>query len=138
MTHYRYYQTYKGIPVENSMYIAHTKQGRLISMSGSVVTDFDSRLESRSSSLSAKEAVERALKYVHAEKYAWQDADFEQRIKFRKGNNATYYTVAAKVWYSGDEEINPVNLHLAYKADVYSLQPLDRKYIYVDAQIKFH
>ncbi len=134
LTHYRYYQTYKRIPVENSMYIVHTQQGRLISMSGSVVTDFDARLESRSSSLSANEAVERALKYVHAEKYAWQDADFEQRIKVRKGNNATYYPLAAKVWYSGDEEINPLNLHLAYKVDVYSVQPLDRKYIYIDAQ----
>lgn len=126
MTHYRYYQTYKGVPVENSMYIAHTQQGRLISLSGSVVTDFDSRLAARSSSISEKKAIELALNYVHAGKYAWQDADFEQRIKFRNGNNATYYPKATKVWYSGDGEINPSNLKLAYKVDVYSLKPLDR------------
>lgn len=134
MTHYRYYQTYKGVPVENSMYIAHTQQGRLISLSGSVVTDFDSRLAARSSSISEKKAIELALNYAHAGKYAWQDADFEQRIKFRNGNNATYYPKATKVWYSGDGEINPSNLKLAYKVDVYSLKPLDRKYIYIDAQ----
>src|SRR4051812_44823191 len=41
MTHYRYNQTYKGIPVENAMYIAHTTAGNLVSVSGSVVTEFD-------------------------------------------------------------------------------------------------
>jgi bacillolysin len=134
MIHYRYYQTYKGIPVEHSMYIAHIRNGRLTSMSGSVVTDFDTRTQSRSSSLSSDKAIKNALDYVHAEKYAWQDANFEQRIKFRNGDNATYYPGAVKVWYSGDEEINPLNLKLAYKVDVYSLKPLDRKYIYIDAQ----
>lgn len=134
LIHYRYYQTYKGIPVENSMYIAHTRGGKLISMSGSIVTDFNPRIENRASSLSAQQAIDNALNYVHAEKYAWQDADFEQRIKFRKGNEATYYPVAAKVWYSGDDEINPLDLRLSYKVDVYSLKPLGRKYIYVDAQ----
>lgn len=134
MSHYRYYQTYKGLPVENAMYIAHTQRGILMSMSGSVVTDFDSQIANRSFSLSSQQAIEKALNDVNAEKYAWQDANFEQRIKFRQGNSASYYPVATKVWYSGDNEINPGNLKLAYKVDVYSLKPLDRKYMYVDAQ----
>lgn len=134
MVHYRYLQTYKGIPVENSIYVAHTQKGILVSLSGSVVTDFNQQIVNRSSFLSPKQAVEKALIYVNAKKYAWQDAGFQQRIKFRKGNNATYYPAATKVWYSGDDEIDPGNLKLAYKVDVYSLQPLDRKYLYVDAQ----
>ncbi len=134
MTHHRYYQTYKGIPVENSMYIAHTQRGILLSMTGSVITDFDSQIANRSSSLSSNQAIEKALNFVNAKKYAWQDENFQQRIKFRKGNDATYYPVATNVWYSGDDEINPRNLKLAYKVDVYSVKPLDRKYIYVDAQ----
>ena len=134
MTHYRYYQTYKGLPVENAMYIAHTLQGKLISLSGSVVTDFASQMSRRYSSLSEKQAIKDALNYVQAEKYAWQDADFEQRIKFRQGSNASYYPRVTKAWYSGDEEINPLNLKLAYKVDVYSLKPLDRKFVYIDAQ----
>jgi Zn-dependent metalloprotease len=40
-THYRYYQTYRSIPVENSMYIVHTKNGKITGMDGSIVTDFD-------------------------------------------------------------------------------------------------
>lgn len=132
--HFRYYQTYKGIPVENAMYIAHTFQGKLTAMTGSVVTEFNRQIAKRSASLSPKQAIEHALNYVNAEKYAWQDSNFEQRIKFRTGKDASYYPGCVKVWYSGDDEIKPDNLKLAYKVDVYSLQPLDRKYIFVDAQ----
>lgn len=71
---------------------------------------------------------------MHADKYAWQDAGFEQQLKATKGNNATYYPVAGKVWYGGEQEINPADLKLAYKIDVYSLKPFDRSFIYVDAQ----
>ena len=128
MTHYRYYQTYNNIPVENSMYIAHTKSGKLTSMSGTMVTQFDSKMNQKiGTSVSTEQAIKAALNYVHAEKYAWEDADFEQRIKLRKGNTATYYPVPAKVWYGGNDEIDPANLKLAYKIDVYTLKPFDRK-----------
>ena len=77
LTHYRYYQTYHNIPVENSMYIAHTKSGKLTSMSGTIVTQFDSKMDQKiGASLSSAQAINAALNYVHAEKYAWQDADF--------------------------------------------------------------
>lgn len=133
MTHYRYSQTYNNIPVENAMYVAHTEGGKLVSVSGSVITEFSSGNKQNPSALSPAIAMKNALNYVNAEKYAWNDTAYEQRIKFRKGNDASYYPEAVKVWYSGDGEINPANLKLAYKIDVYSLQPLDRKFIYVDA-----
>src|SRR6478752_467687 len=44
-THYRFYQTYKGMPIENSMYILHVKNGRLTGMSGEIVTDFDTKIQ---------------------------------------------------------------------------------------------
>src|SRR6201989_1569225 len=46
--HYRYYQTYKGVPVENTMYIVHTKNGVLKSLGGTIVTDFDELMDQRS------------------------------------------------------------------------------------------
>lgn len=62
MTHYRYAQTYKGIPVENAMYIAHTKGGMLTAMGGAIVTDFTLPTQARlSPSLSPQQAVEAAL-----------------------------------------------------------------------------
>ena len=134
-THYRYLQTYQNIPVENSMLIAHTSAGKLEAISGAVITQFDSKMTQRSAaSVSPSGAISKALSFVHATKYAWQDADVEARIKFRKGNTATYYPVATKVWYGGDDKIDPSALRLAYKVDIYSVQPLGRKFIYVDAQ----
>ena len=135
-THYRYYQTYKSIPVENAMYIAHTRSGLLTAAGGSIVTDFDAgqpqvRIAAR---LSLQQGIDAALQSVHAEKWAWQDADFEQDLKEAQGPGATYYPAATKVWYGGEQEINAAGLRLAYKVDVYSLRPLDRKYIFIDAQ----
>jgi Zn-dependent metalloprotease len=45
-THYRYYQTYRSIPIENSMYRVHTKNGALKSLGGAIVTDFDPAMDS--------------------------------------------------------------------------------------------
>ncbi|MBE7174123.1 MAG: M4 family metallopeptidase [Williamsia sp.] len=135
-THYRYAQTYKSIPVENAMYIVHTQRGLLKAAGGSIVTDFTaSQAQLRTAAgLSPQQAVDAALQWVHAQKWAWQDAAFEQDLKEEKGPRASYYPVATKVWYGGQQEINPAQLKLAYKVDVYSLQPLARKWIFVDAQ----
>ena len=56
--HYRFFQTWNGVPVENSMYIVHTKNGLLTGMSGSIILDFDQQMAQRSvNSMSAKKAV---------------------------------------------------------------------------------
>src|SRR5215471_19556056 len=44
-THYRYYQTYQNIPVENTMYIVHTANAKLQGMSGVIVTDFNAGMQ---------------------------------------------------------------------------------------------
>jgi Zn-dependent metalloprotease len=46
-THYRYYQTYQNIPVENTMYIVHTANSKLTGMSGVVVTDFRADMQQK-------------------------------------------------------------------------------------------
>ena len=134
-SHYRYMQTYKNIPVENSMLIAHTSGGKLQAISGAVIAKFDGPMVQKSAaSVSPSQAIADALAYVHAQKYAWQDQGFEQRIKMRKGNNASYYPVPQQVWYGGDDQIDPETLRLAYKIDVYTLAPKrDRMFVYIDA-----
>lgn len=136
ITHYRFYQTYKGIPVENSMYVVHTKNGNITGLSGEIVVDFDSYNNySTSASLSAKQAVETAIKNVHAQKYMWQDAENEQQLKEQLCDaNATYAPSAKLVWFNAGDEINPRDLRLAYKVDVYAKQPLSRADYFIDAQ----
>ncbi len=132
---YRYYQTYKGVPVENTMYIAHTKNGVLKSLGGTIVTDFDEMMDQRSSQkISNSEAISIAIKYVNAKVYAWQDAGMEQRIKEQTNNTkASYAPKASLVWYSGADAVSPRELRLCYKVDVYAREPLSRAYYFVDA-----
>ncbi len=134
--HYRYFQTYNNIPVENSMYVVHTKNNKALSLSGSIVTDFDAAMSSRiSDKVSTKQALEAALKYVNAEEYMWQDPAKENQVKAEKNDPAaTYYPSVSKVWYNDGEDISPKDLRLAYKIDIYAKQPLSRAYYYVDAQ----
>lgn len=133
--HFRFYQTYRGVPIENSMFIIHTKNGLLKSLGGSIVTDFDPLMDEHASSkISSAQSITAAVNYVHAKVYAWQDAGMEQSIKKQTGNsNASYLPKANLVWYSPTDDVSPKELRLCYKVDVYARQPLSRAYYFVDA-----
>jgi Zn-dependent metalloprotease len=135
-THYRYYQTYQDIPIENTMYIVHTAHGKLLGMSGVIVTDFNADMSQRiASKVSTENAVNTAVKYVGAKKYMWQDASMEQRIKDQSSDNkASYAPVAKLVWYNSGEEVSSPDLHLAFKVDIYAKEPLSRADYFIDAQ----
>ena len=137
---YRFYQTYKGIPVEGSMYIVQTKTGKAVGLAGEIITDVPSALKAVTvgNLMQQKDAVDIAVKSVGAKEYMWQNKEMEQALKNQTNNkNATYLPTAKLVWFnistSEDESINPANLVLAYKVDVYAHQPLSRAYYFVDA-----
>lgn len=136
MTHYRYYQTYQGIPIENTMYLVHTKDNLITGLSGSIITDFETNMAERNvTSLSPNQAIHYALQSVNAIQYMWQDGSSEQSLKAQTGkSDATYFPAAELVWYNTGVEADPRGLRLAYKVDVYAKEPLSRQYIYVDAQ----
>ena len=139
---YRFLQQYKGIPVEGAMYIVQTKGGKAIAMSGEVLTEASSVMKrgtAAGTAINKDAAIAAALKYVGAKEYAWQNADFEQKLKDRVSNiNATYKPSASLVWFNTatneDQAVTVSNLVLAYKIDVYALHPLSRAYYFVDAQ----
>jgi Zn-dependent metalloprotease len=135
-THYRYRQTYKGIPIENSMYIVHVKNGMITGLSGEIAVDFnDTRTYETSAALSERQGISVALKKVAAREYMWQDAHMEQRLKEQTRNPAASFAPnAALVWFNEGEGINPRNLRLAYKVDVYAKEPLSRADHFIDAQ----
>lgn len=134
--HYRYYQTYLGYPVENSMFIVHTKDGMIKGMSGSIVMDFAPVAKvNKTVQLQAADATQAAIDFVAAKRYMWQDPEMEQRVKNETGNaDATYFPAPTLVWYNSGIEIETANLRLAYKVDIYAMQPSSRADIYVDAQ----
>lgn len=133
--HYRFQQTYQGIPVNHSMYIVNTKNGKMFSLSGAVVTEFAEDMATRNvANITPKQAITYALTAAAASKYMWQDESMEAALKAQfKNPLATYYPVAEKCWFSAGTEINPSALKLAYKIDVFAAEPFSRAYYYIDA-----
>ena len=133
--HYRFQQTYLGIPVNNSMYIISTKNGKIVSLSGSIIIDFNAGIDAASNAkFGAKQAIAYALNNVDASEYMWQDKAMEARLKAQfKDASASYYPVAEKCWFSQVDAINPSDLKLAYKIDVFAAEPYSRAYYYIDA-----
>jgi bacillolysin len=133
--HYRYYQAYQTFPIENTMYIVHTRKGLITGATGSIVTEFYPRKAGTSKPISSGQAINIATKYMRADKYAWQDGDMEKQLKTEQQNEkATYFPTPSKVWFCPEDTINARTLRLCYKVDVFSLQPFDRQFIFVDMQ----
>lgn len=128
-SHQKYQQKYNGIPVEDGVYILHTREGKVISMNGHLAGN----LSDNSPAVTEKLALKNALKYVGATTYRWEVEKEEAHIKLESGNpDATYQPEGHLVYIKPDQ--NKKNYQLAYKFDIYALKPLKRAYVYVDAQ----
>ena len=129
---YRYVQTLGGYPVEFTAWHVHVKNGNVTALNGDMVdiSEFEPVF-----SLSETEALQRALDYVGAEVYMWQDENEEQNVKIiRNDNDATYYPEGIKIITPVQPDIRKNKLRTAYKFNIYSIKPYDRKMVYVDAQ----
>ena len=132
MVHYRYQQTINGIPVEGTMYIAHTKNNKVVSVNGIIFDKFNNT--DAAPSLSEDAALQNALNYTHADEYRWQSAVHEAEIKEITDNtNATWFPKAELVFASPKGNRTAANYRLAYKFDIYADKPLKRNYVFVDA-----
>jgi len=130
--HHRYQQVINGIPVENSFYILHVKEGRILSENGRWIKDIPLNI-SHTASIKEIDALKNALKKINGLIYKWQDAKEETLLKKVTGDtSSSFYPKAKLVYYASEDE--PLNLHLAYKFDIYSKEPLSRQLIYIDAQ----
>lgn len=133
-THQRYTQYYRQVRVEYGDFTVHTKGGVVQAMSGEF-----KKIKGLSTkpALTARAALQRAMAYVGAKTYAWQNPDQEAWIKKDKADNkATFLPegelVIVKNYLSQDKADQGEHV-LAWKFDVYAMEPLSRAYIYVDA-----
>lgn len=76
-----------------------------------------------------------ALQQVNATTYAWQVPALEARLKSKKQNLvATHFPMGELVWVEDFMSgVNDHKLHLAWKFEVYAVEPVSREYLYVDA-----
>lgn len=131
MVHYRYRQTMNGIPVEGTMYLLHTKNGLVHSMSGDMVDKIEAPFKAE---ITETAAISSALANVDAQKYKWQSSIAEEALKENTGDpSATYYPQPQLVYVAKQNKLNSQIFRLAYKMDVYSIQPFSRNYVFVDA-----
>jgi len=133
MVHYRYQQSMNGIAIENADMVVHVVNGKISSQNGKWIKDFPANLQSRAS-VTEGNALNKALQHIGAQTYKWQIPAEEAFIK-REQNNAaaTFYPKATLVYYSGERDVTPAALRLAYKFDIYAQQPLSRQLVFVDA-----
>ncbi len=131
ITHYRYQQTLNGIPVEGTMYIVHVKNNKIVSMNGTLFSKLNG---SASPSLNEPTALTKALDYMKASVYRWQQPQMEQQLKLQNHDaNATWYPKGELMYAPVNGNFKAENYRLTYRFDVYAAKPLRREYVYVDA-----
>ncbi|MBI3233670.1 MAG: M4 family metallopeptidase, partial [Bacteroidetes bacterium] len=131
-THYRYQQLYKGIPVEQTMYIVHTLNNKVVSMNGLLYDHFQGGANQL---LNKEEALKAALKFVNAKTYMWQNTNNEKQIKEETDDpSASWFPKGELTYMAKDNMLNAKQNKLTYKFDVYVTEPMSRQYIYVDVQ----
>ncbi len=118
-----YQMFYNNLKVEFGRYNLHYKNGNLMSMNGNVFSTQNAVTTAR---ISASDAFSNALRYVNAEKYMWEDADYVAQNSYRKPQGELVLLPVQ----TGEAEYS---LQLVYKFDIYAAKPLSRAIIYVDA-----
>lgn len=109
--HHRYRQTYKGMPVENGVFIVHVKGDEIVSANGELYSDIDL---SPSVSISAAEAMDIGKSTIHVHKWAWDESNTPLPIIHILATDGGY--------------------RCAYKADIYAIEPLSRKWTFIDVE----
>ncbi|MCX6274334.1 MAG: M4 family metallopeptidase, partial [Bacteroidetes bacterium] len=129
-THYRYQQTLNGHPVDGTMWLMHVKNNKVVSMNGLL---FNNIKQKSQPAISETDAFSKALAYVNAVSYKWQNTEEENALKqVMNDANATYFP-KGELMFAHDSKKQNFNYHLAYRFDIYANEPMSRQYIFVDA-----
>jgi len=123
-THEKLQQYYQGIKVEFGTFVLHAKDGRVISMSNSI---FDIKDVALTPSISSNQAFNLAIGHVGATKYLWQDAN-EALL-----SDGYQIPAGELVIFPALSDVSET-ARLAYKFDIYAVDPVYRADVYIDAQ----
>ena len=128
-THKKYQQYYKGVKVEYGNYQVHLHQNKVKAISGNYVKPVKI---STKPVLSAQSSLEIALKHINAKTYLWDYPEMENWVKQEQNNEeATLFPKGELVIWSN---LSNTEFRLAYKFDIYAVEPLSRDYVFIDAQ----
>lgn len=127
----KYQQLYKGLQVEFGVQNVVSENGNLKVISGRYIDISEINVIPK---LTEKEALSFALKSIGAKSYMWENKSNEDFLKKEQNDsNATFYPKGELLVIERDIfGENPIPV-LAYKFDIYALNPISRDYIYIDA-----
>lgn len=131
MTHNRYQLHHAGIPVEGAELIIHEKDGLVSTFNGCWTPGMEAEL---SVVLSKEDAIEKALHYIPAEQYMWENEGAEKLVKMVERNpNATSYPKPELVLYNKTFPKTEGAFKAAYKMIIDATKPITRKLVFIDA-----
>lgn len=128
--HQKYAQFYSGVKVAYASYTVHSKKGIIESISGHFepIQGLDS-----SPTVPKQEALKKALAFVGAKRYIWQNTQAEKALKELKQDRAASYLPQGELVVLGAGVRGSKEPALTWKFDIYAELPLSRAYIFVDA-----
>ncbi|MFA6152908.1 MAG: M4 family metallopeptidase [Chitinophagaceae bacterium] len=127
--HYKYKQYYRSLPVEKSMLNIHTNKAGIYALNGNI---FPPKGVAASPTLSAEAALQIALARVPADLYAWQDSNMQALLRDAENNESATYYPKPLLCFLPDLKANNV-LQPAYRIDIYSLRPLQKNRVFINA-----
>jgi bacillolysin len=130
----RYFQYYKGIKIDRAAYTVYSKDGRVRFLTGNFYKTASGLPVNPA--LTEQQALDKALQYIGATKYMWQDAAEEKAFKETMNDpSATYFPKGEIVYIEklNNGSVWDGQLHLAYSFSIYAKKPLSRDLVYVDA-----
>lgn len=128
--HYRLQQTHRQVVVEGAEFLLHEKNNRLVTANGEVVTGLQ---KTAHPGISSSEALDKAEEYVEAENCLHKNPAQITYLKNILGKNVEVVADPQLVFTDPDYSGKGENYRLAYKLDLYALQPVSRQWVFVDA-----
>ncbi|HSI91069.1 MAG TPA: M4 family metallopeptidase, partial [Adhaeribacter sp.] len=129
--HIRYQQHHFGVPVEGIEFIAHIRNGEVVSCNG------EYKLLPQiapAAGMNKQAAFQQGLQLTGAKRYMWQDPAEEQLLKqIKRDPNATYYPEPVLVMAPANGNFDTDDFVPAYKMDIYASEPMDRSNLYFNA-----
>lgn len=136
--HDRFQQYFQGYPVEGSMFLVHSHQGKVYAINGDLYRishDAENYV-----AMDANVARDNALEAVDAQLYKWQVVGEENYLRRMHQEDpvafpqSTYYPQGELVWVPNQGDYQQADFRLAYRFNVYAQVPVMREHVYVDAR----
>lgn len=141
LTHYKYQQLYKTIPIEGAGCIEHfTKSGSLVFLNAKIADSINSDARPR---FTPEEAIEDLISLINRDgklKFAWESEEWEQQIRSdHADSNATWYPTPELIFAIDTMKnmtlvIDGSRYSLAYKIPITTILPTyETNFYYLDA-----